>query len=146
VTQALVVAAKVLAGCGFLALLGLIAWFSFPRSAGRTVGSSIVYAGGMTSRSIVGSYGTARLELGDDEVVLHGRGPFRPFIRWAASYGVISEARAVRAPIGRSGLLLSAPAGNIAFWTPRWAEVLDLLELRAVPVSRAVTKATMQDF
>ncbi len=98
---ALVVAAKVLTVCGFFALLGLIGWFAFPRSAGRAVGTGIVYAGGMTSASLTGSYGSARLELHGDEVVIRGRGPFRPLIR-AANYNEIREAGAVRA-VGRSG-------------------------------------------
>jgi hypothetical protein len=145
VAQALVITVRVLAVCGFLAALAALAWWMFPRSAGRISGSMVVYPGGMTSRMWTGSYGSAWLELGDDGVALRGRGPFRPFVRWAASYGDIGEARAVRSA-GMSGLLLCRPGGNVAFWTSRWAEVLDLLELRAVPVTRAVTKVRRQDF
>jgi hypothetical protein len=144
VAQALVVTAKVLAACGFFAAVAALCWWMFPRSAGRVSGSTSIYPGGMTSWMITGSYGTAWLELGEDAVVVRGRGPFRFFIRWVAPYGDISGAKAARAP-GKSGLLLSGPGGNVAFWTPRWVEVLDLLELRAVPVSRTPSKVRRQD-
>ena len=127
VVQALVVTAKVLAACGFFAAVAALCWWMFPRSAGRVSGSTSIYPGGMTSWMITGTYGTTWLELGEDGVALRGRGSFRFFIRWVAPYGDIGEAKAVRAA-GKSGLLLSGPGANVAFWTPRWAEVLDLLE------------------
>lgn len=37
------------------------------------------------------------------------------------------------------------PGTLLAFWTPRWAEILELLELRAVPVSRTITKIGWRD-
>jgi hypothetical protein len=135
----------VLAVAGFFAVLALIARFSFPRSAAQVDGTTAVYPGGMTSRMLTGSYAAARLELADSGVAVRGRGPFRPLIRWEAPYGDISQAIAVRGP-GKSGVLLRAPSGPIAFWTPQWAEILDLLELRAVPASRAVAKIRRQDF
>ena len=144
-TQALIVAGKVLAACGFLTGLGLLAWWMFPRSAGRMSGSILLYPGGMTSQHWTGSYGTACLELRTDEAVLRGRGPFRPFVRWAAGYGDISEATAVSG-LGKSGLVLRGPSGTVAFWTPQWSEVLALLELRDVPVTREVSRIRMQDF
>jgi hypothetical protein len=63
VAQALVITVKVLAVCGFLAALAALAWWMFPRSAGRVSGSTVVYPGGMTSRMWTGSYGSAWLEL-----------------------------------------------------------------------------------
>lgn len=142
----LVVIARVLAMCAFCAGLGLVGWFCIPRFAGRTAGSSIVYMGGILTRRISGSHGTVLLELREDGIVLRGRGPFKLFIaRWSADYGELREPRAIRAG-GKRGILFRAPTGPIAFWTPRWAEILDLLELRAVPVSRAVTKVRMAAF
>ncbi|HCU93619.1 MAG TPA: hypothetical protein DHU96_13175 [Actinobacteria bacterium] len=59
-------------------------------------------------------------------------------------YGGISQATAVRGP-GKSGGLLRAPCGPVAFWTPQWMEILMLLELLAVPVSSVITKLRRQD-
>jgi hypothetical protein len=118
----------------------LLARFMFPRSAARVMGGTAVYPGGMTSRMLTGSYRTARLELSDGGVAVLGRGPFRPLIRWEVRYGDIGQATAVRRP-GISGVVLRAPRGAMAFWTPQWAEILRLLELRAVPGSRIVTRS-----
>jgi hypothetical protein len=145
VIQALIVAGKVLAACGFFAAFGLAVWWTFPRSRGRMSSSTALYPGGMTSQQWTGSYGTAWLELRADEAVLRGRGPFRPFIRWTARYVDIVEAKAVRG-LGKSGLLLCGPSGKVAFWTPQWSEMLSLFELREVPVIREVTKIRMRDF
>ncbi|MHB1594567.1 MAG: hypothetical protein ACYCO9_13290 [Streptosporangiaceae bacterium] len=141
----LVVVGKVLAMGGFAALFVLFFWYIFPRSAGRARGSMLVYAGGVRTRRWAGSWGTVRLELGGEGLVIRGRGPFSLFIDWETSYGEITQARAVRAP-GVAGLYLDGPGGPIAFWTPRSAEILDLLDLRAVPVSRTVAKVRRKDF
>ena len=145
IAQVLVVAWKLLAVAGFLAALVFLARWGLPRSAARVTDRTAVYPGGMTSRMITGSYGTARLKLLDGEVAVLGRGPFRALIRWRAGYGEISQATAVRGP-GKSGVLLRVPSGPIAFWSPRWPEILGLLELRGVPVSRVVTKISWKDF
>lgn len=93
---------------------------------------------------LTGSYGTARLELGTDGAVIRGRGPFRPLVRWEAAYADISQAVAVRRP-GISGVLLRSPSGPIAFWTPQWEQILDLPELRGVPVGQPMSKLRRQD-
>lgn len=141
----LMVAGKVLAAAGFVAVFVLFVWFGFPRSAAQARGSVLVYAGGVRSRMWAGSWGTARLELGGEGLAIRGRGPFRPFIGWESRYGEITQAQAVRGP-GMAGLLLRGPGGPIAFWTPRSAEILDLLDLRAVSVNRTVMKIRRTDF
>jgi hypothetical protein len=118
IAQVLVVAGKVLAAAGFFAAVVFFVRWGFPPSAVRVTGRTAVYPGGMTSRMITGSYGTARLELSDGGVAVLGRGPFRPLIRWQAGYGDISQATAVRGP-GKSGVLLRAPSGPAAFWSPQ---------------------------
>jgi hypothetical protein len=139
--QALVVIAKVLAATGFVAALMLLVWWMFPRSAAKVKGAAVVYAGGFTSRWWNGSRGTARLELMGDTIAVRGRGPFRLLVRWQAGYGDIAMARAAKSWRTGSGVLLLVAGGRwIAFWSPHWAEILDLLELRGVAVSRTVTK------
>jgi hypothetical protein len=143
--QALVVTAKILAGIGFISLFVLFAWWAFPRSAAKVRGAAIVYAGGFTSRALNGSRGTARLELLGEAVAVRGRGPFRLLPGWQAGYADIVEAKATKSWQMGSGVLLVTGGGWIAFWSPRWAEILDLLELRGVAVSRAVTKFRYRD-
>ena len=76
VAHVVAVLAKVLAFVGFVALIVLVMRFCFPRSAARIDGTTAVYPGGMTSRMLTGSYGTARLVLAADCAVIRGRGPF----------------------------------------------------------------------
>jgi hypothetical protein len=141
----LVIIGKVLALAGFSAMFILLIRWCFPRSAGRVRASALIYAGGMTSKRMTGSWGTVSLELGDSQMAIRGRGPFRPLIRWEARYGDLSQVQAVRG-LGTSGLLLRGRGGPIAFWTLRWAEIADLLELRAVLVSRDVRKISWKEF
>ncbi|HEV2377462.1 MAG TPA: hypothetical protein VGS19_35515 [Streptosporangiaceae bacterium] len=135
-----------LALAGFAAGLTLATRFRFPGPAARVRGSALVYAGATTAGMVLaGRRGTARLELGEDGVTIRSHGPFRPAVRWEARYLEISQVQTVQVR-GTSGLLLRGPGRPVAFWTPRWAEIADLLELRAVPVSRDVTKTSPKDF
>lgn len=134
---------KVLALAGFVTAFTLVLRFGFPKSAARVKGSALIYAGGMTSGMWTGSRGTASLELGGRGVAIRGRGPFRPLIGWEARYEEISQVQALRGP-GKSGLLLRGP-DPIVFWTPRWAEIADLLDLQAVSVNRSVSKFRRND-
>lgn len=143
--QALVVTAKVLAATSFVAAFALLAWWSFPRSAAKIKGAAAVYAGGFTTRARNGSRGTAQLELTGDTIAVLGRGPFRLLLRWQAGYAGIVEAKAVESWQKGSGVLLVTGTGWIAFWSPQRAEILDLLELRGVAVSRTVTEFRYRD-
>ncbi len=139
--QVLIVIAKIFALIGFVAVLVLLMWWSFPKSAAKVKGAAVVYAGGFTSRAWNGSRGTARLELTGDAIAVLGRGPFRLLLRWQAGYADVVEVKAARSWQTGSGVLLVTTGGGwIAFWSPRWAEILDLLELRGVAVSRTVVK------
>jgi hypothetical protein len=141
----LVIVCKLLAVAALLAVFVIAIRFMFPKSAPRVRGTVIAYAGGFRSKMWTGSWGTVVLELGDRDMTIRGRGPFRPFVNRHARYSEVLRARAVRS-VGVAGLLLSTADGPIAFWTPRASEILDLLELQGVPVDRAATKVRSKDF
>ncbi|MDA8318398.1 MAG: hypothetical protein M0030_01090 [Actinomycetota bacterium] len=138
-SEIVIIVAKVLGIIGFLSLMAAFMWFIFPRSKGRLRGDSVIYLGGMRSARLTGSWGTVRLELSGTGISIRGRGPFAPFTGWESDYSRLGEVRAIRG-MKQPGLLFREPNGPIVFWTPRWSEILDLLELREVPVNRTVTK------
>jgi hypothetical protein len=84
------------------------------------------------------------VEIGDDGVTIRSYGLARPIVRREARYREIGQARAVQ--VRNTSGPLRGPGGSVVFWPPRRAEIADLLEPRAVPVSRRVTTISPRDF
>jgi hypothetical protein len=107
-----------------------------------------VWKGGMKSRTVSATSGTARLEMLGWGVRVRGRGLWRALLPiWEARYGELTIARIVEWPVGNRGVIFHAngPAVPLVFVTLRGDEILDALAARGVTVDRSVTRLRLAD-
>ncbi len=107
-----------------------------------------VWKGGLRTRMVNATAGTAKLELFEWGLRISGRGLWRVVAPiWEARYQELTNAQAVRWPIANPGVLMrtDGSAVPIVFVTHRGREVLDALEARGVPVNRSVARLRQAD-
>lgn len=103
----------------------------------------VVWKGGLQTKTMRASLGTAKLELFEWGLRIRGRGLWRVMLpTWEARYRELTKAQMIRWPIANPGVLISTDgsAVPIVFVTWRGREVLDALEARGVPVDRSVAR------
>lgn len=102
-----------------------------------------VWKGGLRTRTVRASLGTAKLELFEWGIRVRGRGLWRVMLpTWEARYRELTKAQMIRWPIANPGVLMSTDgsAVPIVFVTWHGREVLDALEARGVPVDHSVSR------
>lgn len=143
---------------GIFALVAAVAAIAFfrwlARRSARTLGMPdegppiATWNGGLRTRTMNATGGTARLELFDWGIRVRGRGPWRWLLHaWEARYGELAKAQLIKFPVANPGVLMrtSSSAVPLVFVTFRGLEILDQLEARGVPVDRSVTRLRRAD-
>lgn len=106
------------------------------------------WGGGLRTRTLSGSSGTARLELFDWGVRVRTSGLFGWLgLSWEVRYSELVQARLITYPIANRGVLLrtDGSAAPLAFTTFRGPEILDQLAAHGVAVDRSVTSLRRAD-
>jgi hypothetical protein len=107
-----------------------------------------VWTGGMKTRSVNSTGGTARLELFDWGIRVRGLGPWRWLLPvWEARYEELTAAQMIKFPIANPGVLMHTSGAPVplVFVTFRGLEIVDQLEARGVPVDRSVSRLRRAD-
>lgn len=115
--------------------------FSELSSSGRPERS---FVGGVWSQTMNAIWPLARLELFDQGIRLRAGlrllGWLIPV--WEARYADLTAAQLIATPSGGRGVCVYpiGPAGPIVFWSRRAADIIDHLQLHAVPIDHSVTQ------
>jgi hypothetical protein len=110
--------------------------------------AAAAWKGGLRTRTVNSTAGTARLELFGWGVRVRGRGLWQALLpTWEVRYGELTAVHLIEWPLGNSGVMLRADGSAVplVFFTFRGREVLDALELRGVPVDRSVSRLRRAD-
>lgn len=106
------------------------------------------WRGGLRTRTLSGSIGTARLELFEWGARVRTSGLFGWLgLNWEVRYSELVQARLITYPIANRGVLLrtDGSAVPVAFTTFHGLEILDKLAAHGVPVDRSVTPLRRAD-
>lgn len=102
------------------------------------------FAGGLWSATGNAIWPLARLDLLEWGIRVRGNVPGLRWLvpAWEARYGELAGAQLIRVPIASHGVYLrtAGPADSIVFWTRRGTEILDHLQIHAVPADRSVNR------
>ena len=102
------------------------------------------FAGGLCSTASNAIWPLARLELLDWGIRVRGRIRGLRWLvpAWEATYGDLTGAQLICAPIASRGVYLQAAnaADSIIFWSRRGTDILDHLQVHGVLADRSVTR------
>jgi hypothetical protein len=140
-----------------IGIVGAAAGIFFFRSAAtgssRTLAMPVTpplvsWRGGVRTRTLSGTSGTARLELFEWGARVRTSGLFGWLgLNWDVRYSELVSARLITYPIANRGVLLrtDGSAVPVAFTTFHGLEILDKLAAQGVPVDRSVTPLRRAD-